>query len=99
MYLKLHLPLEKGLPLVLEQLTGLKTLEITDTGEGRMHLDRPLDPFLDMVLLRLLTFSGKAAKSLELTPDASMFLALAKKRTEEGTLKPRASGKELVLNY
>ena len=99
MYLKLHLPLEKGLPLVLEQLTGLKTLEITDAGEGRMHLDRPLDPFLDIVLLRLLTFSGKAAKSLDLTPDASMFLALAKKRTEEGTLKPRASGKELVLNY
>ena len=101
--LQLHLPLEKGLPMVLEQLTRLKTLEITDTGEERMHLDRPLDPFLDMAKLTLLTFQCKtqeveeAAKSPKLTSKARKFLRLAAKRIAKDRLKP--CGRHLVLKY
>ena len=91
--------------MVLEKLAKLKKLEIIDAGTGRMHLDRPLDPFLDMANLKVLTFCGKlhmvgeAAKHLQVdfTPDASKFLELAAKRIEEGTLKPR--GRKLILKY
>ena len=99
--LELHIPLQGGLPVVLEQLSGLKELQFIDTGEGHLHFDRPLDPFLDMANLILLTFSGKfpiagqLQKPLSLTPDAHKFLGLARQRIAEGDIKPH--GRTVVL--
>jgi len=44
----LRLPLDRGIPFVLEQLTRLERLNLFHAGDGPMHLDRPLDPFLNM---------------------------------------------------
>ncbi len=61
--LELHLPLEKGLPAVLERLTNLRELTVHNTGEMPMHLDRPLNPFLDMAGLESLTFCGQSPEA------------------------------------
>ena len=98
--LELHLPLGRGLPVVLEQLTNLKMLEAINTEEGLMHLDRPLDPFLDMVHLERLAFSGGEGQQmeyLEWTPGALKYLALAAVRILEGSLLP--AGRKLDLVY
>ena len=99
--LELHLPLEKGLPKVLEQLTNLRKLTLHHIGEGPMHLDRSLDPFLNMTGFKTLIFSSRykrqGAGPLEFTPNASKFLELASKRIEEGNLLPY--GRDVVLKY
>ena len=99
--LELHICLKGGIPVVLEQLQKLQKLQFVDTGEGHLHLDRPLDPFLDMADLVLLTFSGKhsragqVAKPLCSTPDAHKFLGLARQRIAEGDIKPH--GRTVLL--
>ena len=50
----LSLPLDEGIPKILEQLLNLTRLSLKHSGTGRMHLDRPLDPFLDMPKLERL---------------------------------------------
>ena len=95
--LTLHLPLTRGLPVVLEQLTNLKSFTAINSEEGPMHLDRPLDAFLDMPRLEHLTFSqapGRAGYVDRWTPCGLKFLGLASQRIAEGTLLP--SGKELA---
>ena len=57
--LELHLPLERGVPVILERLTNLRKLTVYHIGEGPMHLDRPLDPFLNMAGFKRLIFSGR----------------------------------------
>lgn len=78
--LTLHLPLMRGIPAVLVRLTNLLEFNVIHTGEGLMHLDRPLDPFLDMMHLKLLTFSkfsqGLAGRIYRWTPGALKFLGL-----------------------
>lgn len=55
----LRLPLDRGIPFVLEQLSRLERLNLVHAGDGPMHLDRPLDPFLNMRGLIFLTL-GRA---------------------------------------
>ncbi len=99
--LELHLPLERGVPVILERLTNLRKLTVYHIGEGPMHLDRPLDPFLNMAGFKRLIFSGRymrqGRRPLDFTPDASKFLELAKKRIEEGGLLPY--GRSVLLKY
>ena len=85
--LGLHLPLDKGIPVVLEQLTNLRSLNVIDTEWGTMHLNRCLDPpFLNMKHLGCLSCMGKPAYSecahmrYEWTPEALEFLMLARAR-------------------
>ena len=88
--LELHLPLEKGIPVVLEQLTNLVGLTLENTSKGPMHLTRSLDPFLDMKDLGCLAFMGKPAKTehalqtrFEWTSEALEFLLLARIRLQK----------------
>ena len=89
-FLTLDLPLDRGVPVVLEQLTNLRGLTMRDTKRGPMHLDRSLDPFLDMQHLAGLMFMGKPAKikhalqtRYEWTPEALEILLLARIRLQE----------------
>ena len=98
--LKLHLPLGEGLPIVLEGLPNLRVLEATNTEGGLLHLDRPLDPFLDMVHLEELAFSSGDVlekEFLDWTTDALKYLALAAVRILDGSLLP--PGRKLHLAY
>ena len=101
--LHLHLPLERGIPLVLEQLTNLRGLDLEDTKKGPMHLTRSLDPFLDMKHLDWLSFEGKriagpekAQTRFEWTQEALGFLALARTRLQKEAQVP-GSRKFVVL--
>ena len=44
----LDLPLDQGIPIILEQLLSLEKLSLRHSKRTRMHLDRRLDPCLDM---------------------------------------------------
>ncbi len=98
--LRLLLPLQTGLPVMLEQLTNLRELTVINTGEGLMHLDRPLDPFLDMVHFERLEFcSGGMPKkhNKEWTADALRILGPARRRILQGSLLP--AGRKVDLIY
>ena len=92
--LKLYLPLERGIPVVLEQLTNLRCLTLIDTKQGPMHLDRSLDPFLNMKDLGCLRFLGYPAASehaqtrFEWTSEALGFLSLARIRLQREAQMP-----------
>ena len=60
--LKVHLPLEGGILPDLEHLTNLRGLSIINTGDAPMHLDRLLDPFLEMAHLTALVLCGNPEK-------------------------------------
>ena len=98
--LKLRLPLQTGLPVVLEQLANLRGLTVINSRKNLMHLDRPLDPFLDMVhLVRLEFCSSDMPKKhdKEWTADALEILRLARRRTLQGSLLP--AGRKVDLIY
>ena len=81
--LSLMLPLSDGIPLVFEQLGNLEGLEFWHVGEEQMHLNRSLDPFLDMPRLVYLGLYGDQDKKLDLgrwTTDALRLLGLADRR-------------------
>ena len=83
----LALPLDEGIPRILEQLLSLTKLSLTHNKESCMHLDRSLDPFLDMPRLKKLKLQSSWNKELMdsagmcmWTPLALNFLGLAEKR-------------------
>ena len=85
----LSLPLDEGIPRILEQLPNLTSLALKHSGQCRMHLDRPLDPFIDMPRLEKLELhsswnlelmDGTRIRMCMWTPLALGFLALAQKR-------------------
>ena len=83
----LSLPLDEGIPRILEQLPNLMSLSLKHTRQCRMHLDRPLDPFLDMPKLMTLELQSSWNKDVMdgtgvcmWTPIALGFLGLAEKR-------------------
>ena len=99
--LNLHLPLERGIPPVLEQLSNLRGLTLIDTKQGPMHLTRNLDPFLDIKYLECLAFMGKDAADpgraqtrFEWTQDALGFLVLARTRLHK---EAQMSSRKFVL--
>ena len=82
-YVLLWLPLDNGIPLVLEQLSALVSLELHHVGAGPMHLTRPLDPFLDIDSLKRLDLctSEDWPEGVGLyTPAALGFLGAAERR-------------------
>ncbi len=79
----LLIPLCDGIPLVLEQLRNLESLEVYHAGAGQMHLTRSLDHFLDMpqfVYLGLFGDNGSQEELVRWTTDALKFLGLADRR-------------------
>ena len=50
----LELPLDKGIPRILEQLPRLTSLCLSHRSPNSAHLDRSLDPFLDLPRLGIL---------------------------------------------
>ena len=89
-HLTLDLPLDRGIPVDLEQLTNLESLTLRNTKQGPMHLSRSLDPFLDMKNLVSLGFMGKPTYTkaalqtrYEWTPGALEFLLLARIRLQK----------------
>ena len=87
--LELHLPLDKGIPEVLEQLTNLRSLTLVGPKWEPMHLTRSLDPFLNMKDLGCLAFMGKPIANdhalqihFEWTPDAMEVILLARMRLQ-----------------
>lgn len=68
-----------------------------------MHLDRPLDPFLDMPHFERLELVGDVDKQRQpvnpygWTPDGLKFLEMADKRIAERSLMPH--GRKVVLDY
>lgn len=82
-YMYLEIPLDEGIPLVLEQLSNLERLALRHVGTGPMHLIRSLDPFLDMERLFCLQLLGPMVMEEELkcwTPAALRYSGLANRR-------------------
>lgn len=100
----LELSLENGIPRILEQLLNLTALCLEHAGHSCMHLDRPLDPFLDMPRLETLKLLSNWNGSLMdgtgmrmWSPPALRFLGLAEKRIRQMQLK--TSGRSITLTY
>lgn len=91
-YLKVACYMFTELPRELEQLTNLKELIISREGEDGMHLNRPLDPFLEMHRLQKLEFTGTRSSGGgrigHWTPSALKILGLAQNRILEMQLPP-----------
>ena len=97
----LDLPLDKGIPRILEQLLSLRNLSLRHSKRTtRMHLDRPLEPFLAMPRLEELRMESRWQKGdvggggplFNWSPIALRFLGLAEKRIKEMQLTtPRRS--------
>ncbi|CAL5222656.1 g5053 [Coccomyxa viridis] len=100
----LELPLHEGIPKILEQLPILRTLSLRHNRKRLMHLDRPLDPFLDMPTLKFLElFSclhggvGDGSGMCLWTPAALKLLGLADQRIMQMRLAP--PGRTITLRY
>ena len=92
-FIALQHPLDDGIPLVLEQLRSLLSLEIYHVGPGPMHLTRPLDPFLDMARLYSICLSGDEREEQGFnrwTPAALGLLGLADRRIQHMARGPGA---------
>ena len=84
-HLDLYVPQEEGIPRILEQITSLKTLHLRYNSISYVHLDRSLDPFLDMPGLEELrlwsdSWQGDEVKGTGMclwTPGALKVLAFA----------------------
>jgi len=91
-YLSVACDMYRGLPRELEQLTNLKELIISRQGADGMHLDRPLDPFLEMPSLQKLEFTATQSDGEgrigHWTPNALKILGLAQNRIFEMELPP-----------
>ena len=95
----LELPLDNGIPRILEQLPRLMSLRLPHRSLKPAHLDRPLDPFLDMTRLgKLELVCGETCDELSRgtkcawTPVALKFIGMAEKRIIQMRLtSPRRS--------
>ena len=86
-YLSLSLHLDKGIPLILEQLHSLEALSLRHSSveSSYMHLDRPLDPFLDMPRLDTLRLQSDweiydVGDTVAWTAAGLRYLGMAEKR-------------------
>ena len=102
--ISLSLPLDEGIPRILEQLPNLTSLVLKHSGQCRMHLDRPLDPFIDMPKLEKLELHS--SWNLDLmdgthmcmwTPPALKLLGLAEKRIMQ--MRVTSPGRYITLLY
>lgn len=100
----LELALDEGIPRILEELINLTALCPEHAGGSCMHLDRPLDPFLDMLRLESLQLLSCWNRGLldgtgmrMWSPPALRFLGLAEKRIRQMQLTP--PGRSISLTY
>ena len=101
----LDLPLDKGIPRILEQLVSLKELSLRHSKRTLMHLDRPLDPSLDMPKLAQLRLESSwqqisvhgGATLLSWSPAGLKLLGLAQKRIS--LMRMRSPRRSLTLIY
>ena len=98
------LPLDEGIPRILEQLPNLISLLLKHSGQCRMHLDRPLDPFLDMPRLEKLELHYSWKQTLMdgthicmWTPLPLNFLGLADKRVMQ--MRAASPGRFITFIY
>lgn len=101
----LDLCLDKGIPRILEQLLNLTSLSLRHSKGNCLHLDRPLDPFLDMPRLKQLRLESRwqpggadgAGALRSWTPAALRLLGLAEKRLTE--MRVASPGRSFTLIY
>ena len=86
----LKLPLDEGIPRILEHLPRLKKVFLEHNRYSLMHLDRPLDPFLSMPRLEKLQLQSRSGPGIVTgghrslwTPLALRLLGLAEKRLRQ----------------
>ena len=102
-HVTLEVLLNEGIPRILEQLRGLRALSLTHSGNSRMHLDRPLGPFLDMPRLENLELQSSwnedmmgGAGMCMWTPKGLRMLGLAEKRIRH--MQMRRPGRSITLD-
>ena len=98
--LALSLPLDEGIPLVLEQFTKLRSLRLYHVGKHLMYLTRPLDPFFNMPSFSRLLLCGNLGQqgdSSRWTPAALGLLGLADRRVLRMQSLP--GGRAIWLSY
>lgn len=103
-HLTLPLHLDKGIPMILEQLHSLVTLSLRHTciESTYMHLDRPLDPFLDMPRLEVLSLQSdwniyEVEDTVAWTAAGLRFLGMAAKRIMQ--MRLTSPGRSFTLTY
>ena len=102
--LTLTLPLNEGIPRILESFLSLTMLSLGHSETSLMHLDRPLDPFLEMPRLEKLelysSWDAKEKPGADMcmwTPPALRYLGLAEKRIMQMQIK--SPGRSITLVY
>ncbi len=101
----LDLPLDEGIPRMLELLLSLTKLSLRHNKRTRMHLDRPLDPFLAMPRLEELRMESRWQEGnvegrgplLSWSPVALRFLGLAEKSIKQ--MRMTAPRRSITLIY
>ena len=101
----LELPLDNGIPRILEQLPRLTALRLRHSGPQPAHLDRPLNPFLEMPRLEKLKLvcCGQTRAAISRgaqctwTPVALKFIGMAEKRIMQMRLTP--PGRSITFVY
>ncbi len=103
-HLSLSLHLDNGIPAILEQFRSLETLSLrhSNVESSFMHLDRPLDPFLDMPRLDTLRLESDwdiygVEDSVAWTPAGLKFLGMAEKRIMQ--MRLTSPGRVFTLRY
>ena len=100
--LTLALPLDQGIPRILER--SLRILTLDHSEDTRMHLDRPLDPFLDLPRLEKLALHSWWGSEMTIgmgmcmwTPPALRYLGLAENCIMQMQATP--PGRSITLDY
>ena len=105
-HLSLSLHLDKGIPVIFEQLDSLVTLSLRHScvESAYMHLDRPLDPFLDMPRLAVLKLESdwdiydvEDTVACTWTPAGLKYLGMAEKRIMQ--MQQTSPGRSFTLRY
>ena len=99
--LEVRMSLQHGIPVVLEQLTSLRgRIFHTVSRSSLMHLDRPLDPFLDLPSFESLHFygdTGERGSYSNWSAPALVLLGQAEKRILD--MQRVSGGRSVKLHY
>lgn len=98
--LEVHTSLKHGIPMVLEQLTSLRGLSIRSVPfKSLMHLDRPLDPFLDLPSIESLHFRGDLPFYGYSTWSAPALVLLGQAEKRIADMQRVPGGRSIKLRY
>ena len=98
--LEVHTSLKHGIPMVLEQLTSLRVLSIRSVPfKSLMHLDRPLDPFLDLPSIESLHIRGDLPFYGYSTWSAPALVLLGQAEKRIADMQRVSGGRSIKLRY